>query len=57
MFLCCLSNSIVKVSKPRWLKAFAMLRVPLNKSTHFISIMSPFQIPMVVGFQAAKSKH
>ena len=57
MFLCCLSNSIVKVSKPRWLKAFAMLRVPLNKSKHFIFIMSPFQIPMVVGFQAAKSKH
>nr|DAE87081.1 MAG TPA: hypothetical protein [Caudoviricetes sp.] len=42
MFLCCRSSSIVKVSKPLISKAFAILRVPLNKSKHFIVVLLPF---------------
>lgn len=42
MFLCCRSSSIVKVSKPLISKAFAILRVPLNKSKHFIIVLLPF---------------
>ena len=36
IFSCCLSNSMVYVSHPCFLKAFAIERVPLNKSKTLI---------------------